>query len=129
MTSFNHYALGSVAHFMHTTIGGLSPLAPGWSRFLVRPQPGGTVTHAKTSFVSGYGRASVAWEIVDGVFKAEVEVPPNTTARVELPGVKAEEVGSGTRRWEVKWDAGYAGEWPPKIVQPPFCKPIKDEFV
>ena len=30
MTSFNHYAFGSIADWMHRTIGGLSALEPGY---------------------------------------------------------------------------------------------------
>ena len=32
MTSFNHYALGAVADWMHRNIGGIAPLEPGYSR-------------------------------------------------------------------------------------------------
>ena len=30
MTSFNHYALGAVADWMHRTVAGLAPAAPGY---------------------------------------------------------------------------------------------------
>ena len=32
MTSFNHYALGAVADWMHRVIGGIAPLEPGYAR-------------------------------------------------------------------------------------------------
>ena len=32
MTSFNHYALGAVADWIHRTIGGIAPLEPGMRR-------------------------------------------------------------------------------------------------
>ena len=32
MTSFNHYALGAVADWMHRTVGGLAPAEPGYRR-------------------------------------------------------------------------------------------------
>ena len=35
MTSFNHYALGAVADWMHRTVGGLAPAAPRGSRAIV----------------------------------------------------------------------------------------------
>ena len=44
MTSFNHYALGAVADWMHRTIGGLAPLEPGYAKVLVAPRPGGGLT-------------------------------------------------------------------------------------
>ena len=39
MTSFNHYALGAVADWMHRTVAGLAPLEPGYRRILFRPSP------------------------------------------------------------------------------------------
>ncbi|MGN6672952.1 MAG: family 78 glycoside hydrolase catalytic domain, partial [Thermomicrobiales bacterium] len=40
MTSFNHYALGAVADWLHRTVGGLAPAEPGYRRIEIRPQPG-----------------------------------------------------------------------------------------
>ena len=39
MTSFNHYALGAVADWLHRTFAGLAPAAPGYRELLVRPTP------------------------------------------------------------------------------------------
>ena len=30
MISFNHYAFGAVADWLHRVVGGLAPAAPGW---------------------------------------------------------------------------------------------------
>ena len=49
MTSFNHYALGAVADWMHRTIGGIAPLEPGYSKVLIAPQPGGGIRWARSS--------------------------------------------------------------------------------
>ena len=40
MTSFNHYALGAVADWLHRTVAGLAPAAPGYRELLVRPRRG-----------------------------------------------------------------------------------------
>ena len=40
MTSFNHYALGGVADWMHRTIGGIAPDAPGYKRLALRAGTG-----------------------------------------------------------------------------------------
>lgn len=111
MTSFNHYALGSVAHFLHGVVGGLSPLKPGWREILVKPQPGGTFTWAKTSHDSPYGHISCSWKIVDDKLNVDVAVPPNSTAQVELPGL-SKVVGSGEHHFSVPWTAD--PRWPPK---------------
>jgi alpha-L-rhamnosidase len=101
MTSFNHYALGAVADWMHRTIGGLAPAAPGYRRLEIRPRPGGGLTRASARHRTPYGVAECAWSIVDDWIRVEVVVPPNTTARVTLPGSQEEpaEVGAGTYRW------------------------------
>jgi alpha-L-rhamnosidase len=101
MTSFNHYALGAVADWMHRTIGGLAPAAPGYRSIEVRPRPGGSITQATARHRTPYGMAGCAWAIEAGKFQIVVEVPPNTTARVTLPGSDAApiDVGSGTHRW------------------------------
>ncbi|TYJ53289.1 hypothetical protein B9479_006103 [Cryptococcus floricola] len=135
MTSFNHYALGAVAHFMHKHIGGLSPdpspLGAGWKRALVRPMVGGTVRSAETSFDSPLGRYAVSWYVVasegkgEGKMKVEVEVPPNGEARVVLEGVD-EVVGSGRYEWEVGWKED--GRWPPRGIRGPQSVAMPDEI-
>ena len=52
MTSFNHYALGSVAEWMHAHIGGLETIEPGWKKFRVAPIVGGGLTEASTSHIT-----------------------------------------------------------------------------
>jgi alpha-L-rhamnosidase len=126
MTSFNHYALGSVAYFLHAYIGGIRPLEAGWKKVLIKPQPGGTITHAKVAHTSPYGEVKCQWEIKDGKLKVEVSVPPNATAKVELPGLE-EEIRSGERSFEVDWKKDE--RFPPKPVQPGFCATLPDNWV
>jgi alpha-L-rhamnosidase len=40
MTSFNHYSLGAVADWLHRTVGGLAPAAPGYRLIDIQPHPG-----------------------------------------------------------------------------------------
>ncbi|KAG4428593.1 hypothetical protein IFR05_015925 [Cadophora sp. M221] len=116
MTSFNHYALGSVCAFLHSTVGGLSPLTPGWATALVKPQPGGTIRHASTSFDSPCGLYAVSWKIVGSEMLTEVIVPPNGSARVVLPGGGVDEVvGSGKYDFRSKWVD--KEDWPPAHIQ------------
>jgi alpha-L-rhamnosidase len=98
MVSYNHYAYGAVAEWLHTTVAGLRPDPddPGYHHFFVEPRPGGGLTHASASLDTRYGRASVAWRLDDGALRVEIEVPPNTSATVTLPGAEPRRVGSGT---------------------------------
>lgn len=122
MTSFNHYALGAVAGWMHGVILGLSIVEPGWKVFRVAPVPGAALKWAEGSYLSGYGECAVRWEIRDAggeqkLFWMRVKVPLNTTAQVKLPGSdEVKVVGSGTYTWE----ASYKAEaWPPRAICPP----------
>lgn len=127
MTSFNHYALGAVADWMHKNIGGLKPLQPGWTKFSVAPIPGGDLTHASTRFLSPSGLISVAWAIKYGQFILSVSVPPNTQAEVLLPGGKAEggvTVGSGTHEFKADYEQPI---WPPIPIYPQYYPHDDDE--
>ncbi|MFG0459347.1 alpha-L-rhamnosidase C-terminal domain-containing protein [Pseudomonas sp. yb_1] len=85
MTSFNHYALGAVAHWMHTTIAGITPLAPGYRKIAFTPQPGGGLTWAKASHDSPHGRIAIEWSIKSGVLTVQTTTPVNTTAALPMP--------------------------------------------
>ena len=97
MTSFNHYALGAVADWLHRTVVGLAPDAPGYRRFVVAPRPGGGLTSAAAAHETPYGRAEVSWTRDDDRMTVEVVVPPGTTAVIRLPenGWPETTVGSG----------------------------------
>ncbi len=101
MTSFNHYAFGAIADWLHRVVGGLVPLDPGYGRFRIAPTPIPGLTSASTSFESPYGRASVAWNLAAGTLVVTATIPPNTTALVVLPGVEPVDVGSGEHSWSV----------------------------
>jgi alpha-L-rhamnosidase len=85
MTSFNHYALGAVADWLHRTVAGLAPAAPGYRRLMIAPRPGGGLTHAEAAHETPYGRAEVGWVRVGDSLTVDVIVPPGTTALVRLP--------------------------------------------
>ena len=88
MNSFNHYAYGAIGEWMYRVMAGLEidESAPGYKHFFVQPRPGGSITSASASHQTPYGRASSAWTRANGRFELTVDVPPNTTATVRLPG-------------------------------------------
>ncbi|WP_445290511.1 alpha-L-rhamnosidase C-terminal domain-containing protein [Arthrobacter sp. ERGS1:01] len=97
MTSFNHYALGAVADWLHKVVGGLSPLEPGYAKVRIAPRPGPGLTSAKVSLQSPHGVVAVAWQLDEqGFLQVQATVPPGVTAEVELPGTDAVTVLSGT---------------------------------
>lgn len=97
MNSFNHYAYGAVGDWMYQHIGGIRPLAPGYRRIKVAPQPGGELTHALARFESAYGIIESRWEIADGELHLSVEIPANTTAQIVFPSASGVNInGAGT---------------------------------
>lgn len=95
MTSFNHFALGSVADWMHRVIGGLSPAAPGYQRVDWAPRPGGDLEFATISLECAYGRIEGEWRRVADGIRYSLTVPTGVDAIVRLPGREAQEVPSG----------------------------------
>ena len=99
MTSFNHYALGAVADWLHRTVAGLAPGSPGYRDLVVRPVPGPGLTHASARHVTPYGEAAVAWRRADGRFTLDVTVPPGCRATVHVPGEEPVTVRHGRHTW------------------------------
>jgi alpha-L-rhamnosidase len=87
MNSYNHYAYGAIGAWMYATVAGLDldPDVPGYRRILVRPRPGGTLTHARATLHTPHGKASSRWQLRDGKIELTVVVPANTSARVRVP--------------------------------------------
>ncbi|MDR7187007.1 alpha-L-rhamnosidase [Microbacterium trichothecenolyticum] len=101
MTSFNHYALGSVVDWVHRRIAGLAPAAPGYRTISVRPIFPTTLDHCTARHRTPYGDASVSWSRANGVITLEVEVPVGACAEVELADSEVRSVGHGRHRWEI----------------------------
>ncbi len=101
MTSFNHYAFGAVADWMHRTIGGIAPLEPGYSRVLVAPRPGGGLSWAATRLQTPHGLVEVRWHQEDGQMTARTTLPEGVTGVVDLPGQTDVEIAAGTHEHRV----------------------------
>ena len=95
MTSFNHYALGAVADWMHRTIGGIAPLEPGYSRVLVAPRPGGGLTWAKTSLETPHGLVEVEWRRDGEELAVTVAIPDGVSGVLDLAGSTTIELTGG----------------------------------
>lgn len=102
MTSFNHYALGAVADWLHRSVAGLAPASAGYKTLRIAPVPLAGLDYAHAAHETPYGLADVRWQRAGDRLRVFATVPPNTSAEVILPG--REEpifVGSGGHEWEV----------------------------
>jgi len=100
MNSFNHYALGAVADWLHRSVAGLAPAEPGYRRLRIAPLPGRRLDHASARHDTPYGRAEVGWRRDGEEVVVTAVVPTGTTATVELPDGRAPfDVGSGDHEW------------------------------
>ncbi|MGH1502253.1 MAG: family 78 glycoside hydrolase catalytic domain [Acidimicrobiales bacterium] len=98
MTSFNHYALGAVADWVHRVVGGIAPASPGYERIRIAPRPGGSLTWATTTLQTRRGEVRVAWRLADGQLEVDLAVPEGTTAELDLPGAEVAELAAGEHR-------------------------------
>jgi hypothetical protein len=89
--SMNHCMLGHIQQWFLGSLAGIrpEPLAPGFSRFIISPEPVGKLTWARGEYQSIRGRIASEWKLEGGRFRLSVTVPPNTTATVFVPAAKA----------------------------------------
>ncbi|MET0886350.1 MAG: family 78 glycoside hydrolase catalytic domain [Mycetocola sp.] len=97
MTSFNHYAFGAVADWMHRVVAGLGPAAPGYRRLRIAPQPPRRgLDAASATLNTPYGRAASGWELADGQLHLSVTIPVGATAEIILPSGATQQVAAGS---------------------------------
>ncbi|KAJ5280062.1 hypothetical protein N7478_005434 [Penicillium angulare] len=125
MTSFNHYALGSVANWLHEKMGGLSVIEPGWRVFKIRPIPGGTIRNAEIQYESPYGRIECSWSLnEDSFFSMSFVIPPNSSAWVFLPDAQDKGTLLPSGQYEMSCPF-HADPWPPKPLETLFKPPVR----
>ncbi|SDY60595.1 alpha-L-rhamnosidase [Herbiconiux ginsengi] len=108
MTSFNHYALGAVADWMHRTVAGLGPEEPGYRRLRIAPRPLSQLDFAEARHRTPYGEASVSWTRTGDRITVTAVVPANTSAVVALPGRDEFVVTAGRHEFVFDDTAGQA---------------------
>lgn len=91
MTSFNHYALGAVADFLHRIVAGISPSSPGYEEILFQPQPGGDLESAGATLQTPFGTAQIDWRLLTPgdpeSIEVEVVIPVGARGVLDLRAV------------------------------------------
>ena len=99
MNSFAHYAYGAVMGWVMSTIGGIDTAKPGFETIRIAPRFDPKMNWAKTSYDSIRGPVRTEWRRSGARVNLTVEVPPNTTAEIVVPGGETKRVGSGVWRF------------------------------
>ncbi len=83
--SHNHDMYCGIFEWLYRTLGGISPLAPGYAQILLKPgMPSGLVSLA-ASYDSVRGPIGSAWVVQGNHITWNVRIPANATARVCVP--------------------------------------------
>ncbi|MGP5054688.1 family 78 glycoside hydrolase catalytic domain [Brachybacterium paraconglomeratum] len=98
MTSFNHYAFGAVADWIHRAVGGIAPEEPGYRMVRVAPRPGVGIDWAETSLETASGAVAVSWRVEAERLDLTVDLPDGVRAIIDLPGRPEMTIGSGSHR-------------------------------
>ncbi|WNM26614.1 family 78 glycoside hydrolase catalytic domain [Demequina capsici] len=112
MTSFNHYALGAVAEWLHRSLAGLSFAEPGGRVLRIAPTPVAGIDWARTVQRTPHGEAKVEWRLESEQLTVDATVPAGARATVELPGRDPVEVGPGAHTFSCTAPAAVAPSGP-----------------
>lgn len=92
--SHNHYSPGAVCQWLFDTVAGIIP--DGENHFVIRPVPGGSLTWAEATYDSLYGTVKSAWTVQEDEVLYRIEIPPNVTAEIQLPGEEGKTLTTGS---------------------------------
>ncbi|MHC4672883.1 MAG: family 78 glycoside hydrolase catalytic domain [Planctomycetota bacterium] len=86
--SLNHIFFGDISAWFYNTLAGINPDAnrPGFKHILFKPHVVGDLSWVGAEVDSIRGKIASSWQVANGVFKLQIEVPANSTATVYLPG-------------------------------------------
>ncbi|MGB4660691.1 MAG: family 78 glycoside hydrolase catalytic domain, partial [Mobilitalea sp.] len=96
MNSLNHYAYGSIVEWMYRNMCGINPLeeAPGFKKFLLKPEVYGKLSYAKANVKSAMGMIESGWNRAqEGTLTVKVTVPFDSEAILFLPDAELISVG------------------------------------
>ncbi len=96
-SSWDHFMLGHFMQWLYQDLAGISqtPHSIAYKHIVIRPRVVGNITWVKASYRSEYGRIVCHWRRSGSKFKLHIVIPPNTSARVYVPGASASLVREG----------------------------------
>lgn len=106
--SRNHYSPGAVCEWLFDGVAGINVV--GENKFVIKPLPGGTLTYAKASYLSLYGKVESSWEIKDSSIIFNISIPTNTSASLILPNNEKYDLDTGAYTYTIPVTKGEAHE-------------------
>jgi hypothetical protein len=102
--SQNHFMLGHIMEWFYHELAGIQcdPDGPGFKKIIIKPTVVGDLTWVKASLNSVRGPIVSHWKRDGQQFSLVVTIPPNTTAKVYVPGEASEKprtIGSGQHKF------------------------------
>ena len=97
MLSFNHYAYGSIGAWLFQVVAGINAdeHKPGYKHIIIKPQPGGGLSHAKAAYDSMHGLIESAWSLSGNRLTLWVCIPANARATVIIPAQYCSSITEG----------------------------------
>ncbi len=80
IASLNHYSKGAVCEWLMNSMCGIKIARENY--FEIKPLVGGSITYAKGSYLSIYGKVTSSWKIKDNKVIYKVSLPPNTKGKM-----------------------------------------------
>ncbi|MCE5179644.1 MAG: glycoside hydrolase family 78 protein [Porphyromonadaceae bacterium] len=104
-TSWNHFMMGQIDEWFFAWLAGIQPDMenPGYKKFRIAPQVVGDITYVSASTETLYGKITVDWNLKNGIFTLNVQIPVNTESTILLPNKEEIVAGSGRHSFSIKW--------------------------
>ena len=107
--SQNHPMFGSVGEWFYQSLAGINPMAPGFSKIRIKPQPAGDLTWVNCTYRSVNGPIVSNWKKEGNTFEPRVTIPVNATASICLPSSTGSEITESGRPLDTVQDVKAAG--------------------
>ena len=96
--SMNHFMMAHIENLLIPDLLGIRRIG---ELIEIHPHPVGDLTWCKGSTMSAYGEVKVSWQITNGIFTLDIDIPLGGFADVYLPySGQAESIGDGHHHFE-----------------------------
>jgi len=104
LSSFNHYAYGTVFDWIFGVCAGIKPLpdGAGYKHISIKPHTDKRLSFLKAGIETRYGKLSSYWYYKGDQICFEFEIPNGTVAEISLPDRQCEIVSNGRYVYSIK---------------------------